>query len=56
MFILSSEAIQDMEKIEKNEEMNFQTTYLKFIFGIMGVQDTTIISLDNNEEFGGGNI
>ncbi|MEE9361593.1 MAG: hypothetical protein V3U92_03245 [Cellulophaga sp.] len=25
---------------------------MKFIFGIMGVQDTNIISLDN-EEFGG---
>jgi len=32
--------------------MNFQTTYLRFIFGIMGVKDVTIISLDN-EEFGG---
>ena len=32
--------------------MNFQTTYLKFIFGIMGINDISIISLDN-EEFGG---
>lgn len=32
--------------------MNFQTTYLKFIFGITGVKDITIFSLDN-EEFGG---
>jgi len=32
--------------------MNFQTTYLKFIFGIVGVKDITIFSLDN-EEFGG---
>ena len=32
--------------------MNFQTTYLKFVFGIMGIKDISIISLDN-EEFGG---
>jgi FMN-dependent NADH-azoreductase len=37
---------------EKNAHMNFQTTYLKFIFNIMGVQDVEIISL-NNEEYGG---
>lgn len=32
--------------------MNFQSTYLKFVFGLMGIIDITIISLDN-EEFGG---
>lgn len=37
---------------EKNGHMNFQTTYLKFIFGMMGVKDITCIYLDN-EEFGG---
>lgn len=52
MFILSSRGDTGYGENEKNEKMNFQTTYLKFIFGIMGVQDTAIISLDN-EEFGG---
>lgn len=52
MFILSSRGDTGYGENEKNEKMNFQTTYLKFIFGIMGVQDTIIISLDN-EEFGG---
>ena len=32
--------------------MNFQTTYLKFVFGMMGIENINIISLDN-EEFGG---
>jgi FMN-dependent NADH-azoreductase len=52
IFILSSRGDTGYGEKEKNENMNFQTTYLKFIFGIMGVQDTTTISLDN-EEFGG---
>lgn len=52
MFILSSRGDTGYGINEKNEHMNFQTTYLKFIFGIMGVKDITIFSLDN-EEFGG---
>jgi FMN-dependent NADH-azoreductase len=52
MFILSSRGDTGYGENEKNEHMNFQTTYLKFIFGIMGVKDITIFSLDN-EEFGG---
>lgn len=52
MFILSSRGDTGYGENEKNEHMNFQTTYLKFVFGIMGIKDTTIISLDN-EEFGG---
>ncbi|AZA83168.1 NAD(P)H dehydrogenase [Chryseobacterium lactis] len=52
MFILSSRGDTGYGENEKNEHMNFQTTYLKFIFGIMGVKDITILSLDN-EEFGG---
>lgn len=52
MFILSSRGDTGYGEGEKNEAMNFQTTYLKFVFGIMGIQDITIISLDN-EEFGG---
>ena len=52
LFILSSRGDTGYGENEPNEHMNFQTTYLKFLFGIMGVSDTTIISLDN-EEFGG---
>nr|WP_297788693.1 NAD(P)H-dependent oxidoreductase [uncultured Allomuricauda sp.] len=52
MFILSSRGDTGYGENEKNEHMNFQTTYLKFVFGIMGIRDISIISLDN-EEFGG---
>lgn len=52
MFILSSRGDTGYGENEKNEHMNFQTTYLKFVFGMMGIKDITIISLDN-EEFGG---
>ncbi|WP_340065765.1 FMN-dependent NADH-azoreductase [Ascidiimonas aurantiaca] len=52
MFILSSRGDTGYGENEKNEHMNFQTTYLKFIFGIMGIKDILTISLDN-EEFGG---
>ncbi len=52
MFILSSRGDTGYGENEKNEHMNFQTTYLKFVFGIMGIKDISIISLDN-EEFGG---
>ena len=52
LFILSSRGDTGYGENEKNGHMNFQTTYLKFIFGMMGVTDTTIHSLDN-EEFGG---
>jgi len=51
-FILSSRGDTGYGENEKNSHMNFQTTYLKFILGIMGVGDVTTISLDN-EEFGG---
>ncbi len=52
MYILSSRGDTGYGDNEKNEYMNFQTTYLKFVFGIMGIKDITTISLDN-EEFGG---
>lgn len=52
LFILSSRGDTGYGKDEKNEHMNYQTTYLKFIFEIIGVKDITIFSLDN-EEFGG---
>ncbi|WP_172278020.1 FMN-dependent NADH-azoreductase [Chryseobacterium sp. LAM-KRS1] len=52
IFILSSRGDTGYGAGEKNAHMNFQTTYLEFIFGIMGVKDITLFSLDN-EEFGG---
>jgi len=52
MFILSSRGDTGYGENGKNKHMNFQTTYLKFVFGMMGIKDLTIISLDN-EEFGG---
>lgn len=52
MFILSSRGDTGYGENEKNEHMNFQTTYLKFIFGNIGIKDITVFSLDN-EEFGG---
>ncbi|WP_025763712.1 FMN-dependent NADH-azoreductase [Dyadobacter tibetensis] len=52
LFILSSRGDTGYGENEKNGHMNFQTTYLKFMFGMMGVRDTLIITLDN-EEFGG---
>lgn len=52
VFILSSRGDTGYGENEKNGHMNFQTTYLKHILGIMGIKDITVISLDN-EEFGG---
>lgn len=52
VFILSSRGDTGYGENEKNGHMNFQTTYLKHIFGIMGVKDISVLSLDN-EEFGG---
>ena len=52
LFVLSSRGSSGYQEGEINAHTNFQTTYLKFIFSIMGVEDTEIISLDN-EEFGG---
>ncbi|WP_206105976.1 NAD(P)H-dependent oxidoreductase [Olivibacter sp. XZL3] len=47
LFILSSRGDTGYGENEKNEHMNFQTTYLRFIFGIMGVKDVT--TNDENE-------
>lgn len=52
LFILSARGDTGYDMGGKNEHKNFQTSYLKFVFGMMGVKDTRIISLDN-EEFGG---
>lgn len=52
LFILSTRGDSGYGLGEKNENMNYQTSYLKFVFSMMGVRDTTVISLDN-EEYGG---
>lgn len=52
LFILSARGDSGYGLGEKNEHMNYQTNYLKFVFSMMGVRDTTVISLDN-EEYGG---
>nr|WP_315029039.1 NAD(P)H-dependent oxidoreductase [uncultured Chryseobacterium sp.] len=51
-YILSTRGDTGYDENEKNGHTNFQTSYLKHILGIMGITDTTIFSLDN-EEFGG---
>jgi FMN-dependent NADH-azoreductase len=52
LYILSSRGDTGYGELEKNGHMNFQTRYLQFVFGMMGVKDVSTISLDN-EEFGG---
>lgn len=52
LFILSSRGDTGYGENEKNAHMNFQTTYISFIFGMMGVRDIEVFTLDN-EEFGG---
>nr|WP_243699165.1 NAD(P)H-dependent oxidoreductase [Anseongella ginsenosidimutans] len=52
LYILSSRGDSGYGEGEPNVHMNFQTTYLKTVFNIMGVQDIKTVSLDN-EEYGG---
>lgn len=52
LFILSSRGDNGYSEGEHNAHRNFQTSYLKSIFNIIGVQDVKVISLDN-EEYGG---
>lgn len=52
LYILSSRGDAGYNEGEVNAHMNFQTTYLRTIFNIMGVSDIEVISLDN-EEYGG---
>ncbi len=51
MYILSSRGDSGYDEGEENEHMNYQTTYLKTVFAIMGINEIEIISL-NNEEYG----
>jgi len=46
LFLLLSRGEQGYEKGGYNEAMNFQSTYLKTVFNIMGITDIHIIAID----------
>ncbi len=52
MYLLSSRGDTGYNSGEINAHMNFQTPYLKTVFGIMGIRDITEVTLEN-EEYGG---
>lgn len=46
LFLLLSRGLQGYEKGEPNEHMNFQSTYLKTVFNMMGVTNIHMIAID----------
>jgi FMN-dependent NADH-azoreductase len=52
MYLISTRGDFGYQKGEHNNHMNFQTPYIRTVFGIMGVTDITEIVLEN-EEYGG---
>lgn len=52
MYLVSSRGDFGYEKEGHNEHMNFQSTYVKLVFGIMGIKDVEEVILEN-EEYGG---
>lgn len=52
MYILASRGDAGYNTGAHNAHMNFQTPYLKTVFGIMGIKDITEVTLEN-EEYGG---
>lgn len=52
MFLISARGDFGYEEGGHNAMMNFQTPYLRLVFGIMGIKDITPIYLEN-EEYGG---
>ncbi|MCX2679291.1 NAD(P)H-dependent oxidoreductase [Galbibacter sp. EGI 63066] len=58
LFILSSRGGNGYGEGELNAHMNFQTSYLKMIFTVMGVKDIEIISLnyESDKVYGEGNL
>ena len=52
MYLVSSRGDFGYEKGGHNEHMNFQSTYVKLVFGIMGIKDVEEVILEN-EEYGG---
>jgi FMN-dependent NADH-azoreductase len=52
MYLISARGDYGYEKGGHNAAMNFQSNYLKTVFGIMGIVDVEEVILEN-EEFGG---
>ncbi|MEM1135129.1 MAG: NAD(P)H-dependent oxidoreductase [Bacteroidota bacterium] len=52
MYLISVRGDYGYEKGGINEHMNFQSTYVKRVFGIMGIHDVSEVILEN-EEYGG---
>jgi FMN-dependent NADH-azoreductase len=52
MYLISARGDFGYEAGGHNEKMNFQSSYLKTVFGIMGIRDIEEVILEN-EEFGG---
>jgi FMN-dependent NADH-azoreductase len=50
LFLLLSRGAQGYEKGEYNEHMNFQSTYLKTVFNIIGISNIHVIAI-NGESF-----
>ena len=46
LLLLLSRGGQDYEKDEENAELNYQNTYLKMVFGIMGIQNVSEIIIN----------
>jgi FMN-dependent NADH-azoreductase len=51
LFLLLSRGAQGYEKGEYNEHMDFQSTYLKTVFNIIGISNIHVIAI-NGESFG----
>ena len=52
MYLISVRGDYGYEKGGHNEHMNFQSTYVKSVFGIMGIHDVSEVILENGE-YGG---
>ena len=52
MYLISARGDYGYEKGGHNAHLNFQSTYLKTVFGIMGIRDVSEVILEN-EEYGG---
>ena len=52
MYLISVRGDFGYEKGGINEHMNFQSNYVKLVFGIMGIRDVSEVILEN-EEYGG---
>lgn len=46
LFLLLSRGADEYEKGEQNEHMNFQSTYLKMIFNVMGISNIHMVAVN----------